>query len=146
MAGCAAAPAGDTSPGAFTIIMQIGNPVMSVNGEKKEIDLKRGTVPIVTQDRTLLPVRAVVEEIGGVTAWDEETQTVLIGYGNDIVTLAIGSRTAYLNDKAETLDTAPVIINHRTMLPIRFIAEGFGFTVRWEEETQTITITGAEEK
>ncbi|MCC8168883.1 MAG: hypothetical protein LIO59_00585 [Oscillospiraceae bacterium] len=62
-------------------------------------------------------------------------------YGGDEIRLIIDSMTAYLNDGAQTLDVAPVIINDRTMLPIRFIAESFGFSVDWYGDEQIITIT-----
>lgn len=40
--------------------------------------------------------------------------------------MTIDSKTAYFNNKAQTLDVAPVVLNGRTMLPARFIAESFG--------------------
>ena len=124
----------------LTITMQIGNPVMTVNGEEKAID-EQGTAPVVINNRTLLPVRAIVEEIGGGVAWDEETRTVLLGYKDDIIILEADNQTAYLNESKRELDVAPTVINDRTMLPIRFIANGFGFDVDWNEDTQTVTIT-----
>ncbi len=123
------------------IILQIGNPVMTVNGTEKPIDAE-GTAPVILNDRTLLPVRAVVEEMDGTVAWDGITQTVTLNYGEDEIRLVIDNTTAYLNDTAQTLDVAPTIINDRTMLPIRFIAESFKFEVDWDENTQTVTITG----
>lgn len=122
------------------IILQINNPMMIANGTEKEIDPGRGTVPIITDDRTLVPVRAIVEEMGGTVAWNEATQTATLTYGDDEIRLTLNSSTAYLNDEAQTLDVVPVSINDRTMLPIRFIAEGFHFDVEWAGETQTITI------
>ena len=124
----------------LTITMQIGNPVMTVNGEEKAID-EQGTAPVIIDNRTLLPVRAIVEEIGGGVAWDEETRTVLLGYKDDIIILEADNHTAYLNESKQELDVAPTVINDRTMLPIRFIANGFGFDVDWNEDTQTVTIT-----
>lgn len=59
------------------------------------------------------------------------------------IVLTIDSTSAALNGTAHTLDTTPVIINDRTMLPIRFIAEGFGFDVEWEQTTQTVTLSGS---
>ncbi len=120
--------------------LQIGNPVMTVNGTEKPIDAE-GTAPVIVNDRTLLPVRAVVEEMGGTVAWNGDTQTVTLNYGENEIRLIINNTTAYLNDTAQTLDVAPTIINDRTMLPIRFIAESFKFEVDWDENTQTVTIT-----
>ena len=125
------------------ISMRIGEPNMTVNGETQEIDPGMGTVPVIANDRTLIPVRAVVETLGGEADWNGDTRTATLSYGGNTIDLTIDSTTAYLNGDAQTLDTTPVIINDRTMLPIRFIAEGFGFDVEWDQSTQTVTISGS---
>ena len=127
----------------FTMTMRIDNPVMTVNGTEQEIDPGRGTAPVIVNDRTLVPIRAIIEAMGGTVEWNGDTQTASLTYGNDVIRLTIDSTTAYLNDKANTLDTAPTIINERTMLPIRFIAESFKFSVDWNENGRLITITKA---
>lgn len=141
MTGCSAAESTENTNNDFVLTMQIGNPVMTVNGAEAEIDPGRGTAPVVQNDRTLVPIRAIIEAMGGTVNWDEETQTVLLEYNSDVITLNIGNTAAYLNETMNTLDVAPATINDRTMLPIRFIAESFRFNVNWAEETQTVTIT-----
>lgn len=140
MTGCSAAENTNNTTEDFVLTMQIGNPVMTVNGAEAEIDPGRGTVPVVQNDRTLIPIRAIIEAMGGTVNWDEETQTVLLEYNGDVVTLNIGNTAAYLNETMYTLDVAPTSINDRTMLPIRFIAESFKFNVDWKQETKTVTI------
>lgn len=138
LTGCAA---GETETNeTMKIVLQIGNPIMTVNGAEKPID-DEGTAPVIINERTLLPVRAVVEEMGGTVSWNDNTRGVTLNYNNDEIKLTIDSLTAQLNGENHTLDTAPAIINDRTMLPIRFIAESFKFEVAWEQETQTVTIT-----
>lgn len=122
------------------IVFQIGDPDMIANGTKKAID-NEGTVPVIVNGRTLLPVRAIIEEIGGTVAWNGETREVTLDYGKDEIKLTIDSTEAYLNGNKTVLDTAPMIINDRTMLPIRLIAESFRFEVKWEEEEERVTIT-----
>ena len=122
------------------VSLQINDPIMEVNGVETEIDAGRGTKPIVTDGRTLVPIRAIIEAFDGVVGWDDATQTVELTMANDIITLVINNKTAYLNNTAHTLDVAPTVINGRTMLPIRFIAEGFNLGVAWEGDTQTVTI------
>lgn len=126
-----------------TITMQIGSPVMTINGAEQNID-ENGTVPVVQDDRTLLPVRAFVEGIGGTASWDGSTQTAVLSYNGTEITLTIGQRTALVNGSEESLDVTPVLINDRTMLPIRFIAETFGYTVLWDGDAQTVTILDAD--
>ena len=133
-----------TASNAMKIVLQIGNPVMTVNGVEKEIDPGRETAPVIINNRTLLPIRAVVEEMGGEVSWNEETKEVTLTYGTDEIKLTIDSTTAYLNGTAQALDAAPQVINDRTMLPIRFVAESFHFTVEWNGEDQVITITKAD--
>ena len=123
------------------ITIQIGNPEMTVNGIEQEIDPGMGTVPVISNERTLLPVRAIVEALGGTVEWDENTRTASLSYDSDNIELTIDSTTAYLNGTAYTLDTTPVIINDRTMLPILFIAESFGLEVGWDQPTQTVTVS-----
>lgn len=125
----------------LSITLQIDNPIMTVNGQEKEIDPGMGTTPVILNDRTLLPVRAVVEEMGGNVEWNGNLQEVTLTYNNDTIRLVIDNTTAYLNNTANVLDTAPAIINDRTMLPIRFIAEGFGFDVDWNGAEKIVTIS-----
>jgi flavodoxin len=139
LTGCAAESETAKPQENTKIVLQIGNPTMVVNGIDKPID-ENGTVPVIINDRTLLPVRAVVEEMGGEVAWNGETREVTLNCGENEIKLIIDSKDAYLSGEKTTLDTAPTIINDRTMLPIRFIAESFHFEVKWEETTQTVTI------
>ncbi len=124
----------------FTLTMQIGNPVMTVNGAETEIDQGRGTVPITENGRTLVPIRAIIEAMGGTVGWDDATQKVTLIYGSDNIVLTINSVNAYFNGQLSVLDVAPKEVNGRTILPIRYIAESFKFGVGWEDSTQTITI------
>ena len=123
-----------------TVKLQIDNPVMTVNGIEKEIDPGQETTPVIVGDRTLVPIRAVVESFGGSVDWDATTETAILTMGNNTLHLRVNSTTAYCNDRAEVLDVAPKIINDRTMLPIRFVAEKFGLDVDWNRFTKTVTI------
>ncbi len=140
MTGCSAAEPEKSSQ--FTLTMQIGNPVMTVNGVDMPID-EQGTVPVIVNDRTLLPVRAVIEQMGGTVGWNGETEEVTLTYGEDEIKLTIGSTEALLNGETRTLDVAPAVMNDRTMLPIRFIAESFRFNVEWNESEQRVTISNS---
>lgn len=143
--GCAAQSDEKVSNEQFVLTMQIGSPMMTVNGESKAID-ENGSAPLLKDDRTLLPVRAVVEEMGGTVLWNGEAKEVTLNYGENEIKLVINSKTAFLNGEEREIDVAPVIIESRTYLPIRFIAESFNFEVGWEQATQTITIANKAEK
>ncbi len=128
--------------GEIVITLQIDNPQMTVGGKTLSID-DDGTTPVIVNDRTLVPVRAIIEALGGEAQWDNETRTAILRYNGDEIRLTIDSTEAFLNGESQTLDVAPVIINERTMLPIRFIAESFGFAVEWNNDERIVTITAA---
>ena len=83
--------------------------------------------------------------MGGNVNWNNDTKTITITLGSNKVEMTVDSKTAYFNNKAQTLYVAPVILNGRTMLPARFIAESFGFDVNWDNDTKTISITPRQE-
>ncbi|MBQ9603826.1 MAG: copper amine oxidase N-terminal domain-containing protein, partial [Firmicutes bacterium] len=122
--------------------LKIGDNTMTVNGEEQTID----TAPVIIDSRTFVPVRAIVEALGGKVDWDAENKTAILDNGEDHIELTIDSKTAVLNSEEKTLDTAPVIIDSRTMLPLRFIAEGFGYKTDWDAETKTIYVSKSDEK
>lgn len=122
------------------ITLQIGNPQMTVNGVSQAIDAQ-GTMPLIRNNRTLLPVRAVFEAMNGTVGWDGVNRIVSLTKGADVLYLKIDSATAWDSHGAYyTLDSAPAIINNRTMLPIRFIVEYFNGTVEWDATTRTVTV------
>lgn len=116
--------------------LQINNDIMTVNNENVTLD----SAPQIINGRTLVPVRAVIENMGGSAQWDSSTQTSTLNYNNNVIKLTVGSTNAYFNGEEHILDTAPAIINGRTMLPIRFITESFGFDTLWENDSQTVVI------
>ena len=125
-----------------TIIkLQIDNPVMTVNKDYLEIDPGQGTTPVIRNDRTLVPIRAIIEALDGTVGWDGASRTVLLKMDSDTVKLVIDSKTAYHNGEARQLDVSPTIINNRTMLPTRFIAESFELSVGWDGGTRTVTVS-----
>lgn len=125
-----------------TMVLQINNPYMAVDEVQKEIDSGAETKPIIMNGSTLLPIRAVVEEMGGTVNWNKQAQQITLSYNDNTIVLFIGSTNATVNSESHTLDTAPILINGKTFLPIRFIAENFGYNVNWNGAEKTITISG----
>ena len=130
-----------SEPEETTITLQIGSPYMTLNGRRQAID-SLGTAPIARNNRTLLPVRAVIEGLGGTVGWDAENQVVPLTMDGKTLYLKLGSQTAWdSSGKYYSLDSEPIALNNRTYLPIRFVVEYFGGSVGWEPDTQTVKIT-----
>ena len=75
--------------GETVIVLQIDNPIMTVNGAETEIDPGRGTTPLIIGDRTLVPIRAIIEAAGGEVEWDDAAQQVTLTYNGDVIRLVI---------------------------------------------------------
>lgn len=127
-----------------TITLQIDNTVMRVNEVETEIDSNQNTAPVIINERAFVPIRTIIEGFGGSVRWEQSTYTATLNYKDNEIKLIVDSKIAYLNNEPQELDTAPTIINERIMLPIRFIADSFGFNTEWEESNQIITINNLE--
>lgn len=97
--------------------------------------------PVVIDGRTLVPVRALFESLGATVGWNEATQTATATKGTTIVSVQIGSTTAYVSGTAKTLDVPAQTVKGRTMVPARFVAESLGAAVDWESATETVKIS-----
>ncbi len=102
--------------------------------------------PIIVQNRTLVPVSSIVSALGGTSSWDQDSHTATFVKGSTTVKVTIGSTTATVNGTKKTMDVAPQLVKvdnkggARTMVPLRFISEGFGYDVDWDNPTRTVII------
>ncbi len=124
------------------IVLRIGQETFTVNDSTRTLD----SPPIIKNNRTLLPIRAVVEALGGTVGWDATERKVTVTLGSTTLELWIGKSIAKVNGVNTPIDPAnskvvPEIINSRTMLPLRFVTENLGCDVQWDGTTKTITIT-----
>lgn len=108
-----------------------------VNGSAVEFDQP----PIIYNDRTLVPMRAIFEELRLTVQWFEEEQRVTAFDGEVNITMLIGKPYIYLDDEEFEIDTAPMIVNDRTLVPLRAIGESLNGDVEWDGELRTVTIT-----
>jgi hypothetical protein len=125
-----------------TIDLTVDSTLMVVDGTSVTMDV----APVIREDRTLLPLRALVKELGGSVAWNAKTGQVTVKARGITMVLTIGKNTATVNGMSTFIDPAnnkvvPVIIGGRTFLPVRFIAEQLGLEIGWYPPTRTITIT-----
>jgi len=91
--------------------------------------------------RIFVPVRFVSEELGCEVEWHLSTSTVTISRGRINAELVIGEKEITVLGVKKTMDTAAQILDGRTLVPARFIAEAFGCEVSWNGSTRTSTIT-----
>lgn len=109
-----------------------------VNGTMMNFDV----FPRIAKDRVLVPFRAIFEELGAEVEWIEAERRIVARKDWLTVDLKIGEPQATLNSEiTQTMDVAPVIVNGRTLVPLRFVGESLGAKVDWEDTTRTVRIT-----
>jgi hypothetical protein len=118
-----------------------------VDGEKLEFDVP----PQLINSRTMVPMRFIFEKLGAVVSYDEETETVtaFLQDGDEeatIVILQIGNPVGFTNNSQIELEAAPVLIDGRTLVPVRFVSESLGYEVDWEEGSKSVIITSKTEE
>ncbi|MBD9218835.1 MAG: hypothetical protein EGQ35_00720 [Clostridiales bacterium] len=111
------------------IKMTIGSIEMSENGRIFYNDV----APIIVDNRTMVPIRVITELLGGTADWNEATKEVTLTIDGKVIRMTVGV-------VLEKYGVAPVIINDRTYVPIRFVADEFGAETDWDEATKTVTI------
>ena len=121
---------------------------VQLNGKIINFTDSNGNVanPKIINNRTMVPMRKIFELFKASVSWTEETQTVVATTEAKEITLTIGSETAIIKDLKTneetkmTLDQAPVIRENRTLVPVRFIAEGLDKTVGWDGDQRAVII------
>jgi len=108
-----------------------------VNGQPVSAD----TVPIMMQGHVLVPVRAIFEALGGTLDWNSTNRTVIGQKSGNQIRLSIGNKQAIVNGNPVTMDIPAMIIDGRTMVPVRFVSESLGATVSWDSVTNTVAIS-----
>ena len=123
------------------VVLRIGNSFAFSQGKIKKLEV----APFIQENRSMIPFRFVGEAFGASVNFTVDAQglvdTVRYELHASTITLYIGRKEAQVNQQTIVLDTAPIIIKGRTMVPLRFVIQHLGFEVDWRPDTQDILIT-----
>ena len=121
---------------AITPVMADNNIKVRLGGELIKFDVQ----PQLINDRTMVPLRAIFEELGATVEWNSETRTVTSTKDDTTISLTIDNNVMKVNDSEVTLDSPACIVEGRTLVPVRAISEAFDLKVDWNGETRTVII------
>lgn len=129
-----------------TILVSLMAMIMLISAETGDITVKVNgkTIrfpdqsPVVQNERTLVPVLFVAEALGYDVTWNQADNSAVIDDGK--IVLYIGTNTAKIGGKTVTLDVKPTVIQNRTMVPLRVVAETLDCSVDWIAETKTVLV------
>ncbi len=113
----------------INIDLKIDSKAYKLNGKSHENDVP----PIIVNNRTMLPLRLISENLGAKVDWDAKTYTVTITKDGKVAKMQIG--TPLENDMG-----TPFISNNRTYVPLRYISEQLGANLIWNKNDRTIKV------
>jgi hypothetical protein len=103
--------------------------------------------PVERDGRVYIPLRGVLQRIGAETVqWRPDRAEVFVANGPREVLLRIGDTKALVDGREVWLDAPPILMGERTLVPLRFVSENMGATVRWDGGTRTVYISAPQER
>lgn len=97
--------------------------------------------PIIQNDSVLVPMRTIFEQMGYKVDWNEQYEMINGWKDSQNISMTINSYIAFHNSESVILNAPPILLNERTMVPLRFIAESTGANVFWDNDLKTVFIT-----
>ncbi|SFR06939.1 copper amine oxidase N-terminal domain-containing protein [Desulfoscipio geothermicus] len=133
-----------------SVIFTIDSSTYQLDDQLKEMDAK----PFIEDGRTYVPVRYMSEPFGIKVEWNKFLRLVTLTRDDTGVYLVVGVKKILVRNgednavdiakkiisEGSDLDVAPVIRDGRTYLPARWVAEAFGYAVKWDDKTRTVAI------
>jgi hypothetical protein len=89
----------------------------------------------------MLPLRAIGEALGMEVGFDSATSTAILSAPNLNITHVIHTAQISVNGAIQTFDVLSTIMDGRTLVPVRMLAEAIGAEVEWDTATRTAIIT-----
>lgn len=121
-----------------SVVFKIDVPYYVVNGRTPGV--KMDVAPFIRSGRTFVPVRFLGNALGlddSKITWDNETETATLK-GNATLRMTIGQASVSSNGVTRLIDVAPILQSDRTFLPARYVAEGLGYQVAWDEKNNVV--------
>jgi plastocyanin/uncharacterized protein YegJ (DUF2314 family) len=109
---------------------------VTLNGKELSLEQK----PVIVNGRTLVPYRAIAEQLGETVSYDAKTKSVSLKKGLNVYEFGLGSKVATMNGVGVSLDVPAQLINNSTYVPLRFLSENLGVQVGYESKTKKVTL------
>ncbi|KAB2336675.1 copper amine oxidase N-terminal domain-containing protein [Cytobacillus depressus] len=130
--------------GAFIVsISQTNNTTNAASPIKLEVDgwvLYTDVSPQIVNGRALVPIRVISEQLGASVHWEAKTKKITIKNNSQSISLVIGEKQAIKVNEVVALDVSPQIKNGRTLIPMRFVSEALGQSIKWDSTKKAVVV------
>jgi hypothetical protein len=108
-----------------------------LDGELLEFDVP----PQIINGRTMVPMRKIFESLGATVEWEGNTRTITAQKENITIVMQIDNNVILVNENSITLDVPPQLVDERTLVPVRAVAESFNINTLWDGTTSTVLLS-----
>lgn len=115
--------------------------VSAIKGAEQTEILFDEQEPIIAADTTLLPIRSIAEFYGWNVTWDGDAREVKITDDIRTVTIPVDKRNIFVDNKYVSIDVPSMVLNDKTLVPVRAVSEALGLNVEWIGETSTVVLS-----
>ncbi|WP_127581193.1 stalk domain-containing protein [Paenibacillus koleovorans] len=133
------------------IAFQYANPITTPRNyvklkiNEKSLTVNQSTIvldqaPVIYKDNTVVPVRFVVEAMGGQLTWNDQERKVTILKDDHYAEMWLDNPNLIMDGTVVTAEVAPLLMNERTMVPLRLLSEKMGWKVGWDAATYSVTL------
>lgn len=131
---------------AIIMIAAAGMPLMAASAQTPPVRVVLDGVNLnldvhMVRNRVMLPYREIAERLGAQVAWDAGRRSVSVISGERVVSLTVDNANATINGRNVALDVAPLLINNRVFVPLRFLASELGWRVSWVSGARTVALS-----
>ena len=132
----------------ITVVCDLNKDTIITTIDGKKVVKKADVPPYLKDNRLMLSVRFLAEELGYQVKWDNKTKTVTLQDGNTVCTLKVGSNEMIINGEVVHLDTQPEVKKGRVMVPVSSVVKAFRLkqgtserSIVWDAKEKKITIS-----
>jgi len=121
------------------VVLEIGSKTVSIEKDGVKTGSQIDNAPFMQNNITYIPVKGVFDKLGAEIDWDSATRTVTIQSDNKLE-MVPWSKTIIVDGEEVQVENPAIIVNGRTFLPVRVVAENLNHKVEWKAETREIII------
>jgi hypothetical protein len=98
------------------------------------------TEPTIINNEVYVPLRFVANALNAEVIWDGTTRKITIKDNERIIEFLLDSTVVTINEEQHEIESILPVINNRTMVPIKFVAEHMNCQVNYNKQTYTVEI------
>ncbi|MFB5675625.1 N-acetylmuramoyl-L-alanine amidase [Paenibacillus terreus] len=104
----------------------------------KQMNMSGDASGEMVNGKVMVPLRVIGEQMGYKFEWAPKEYKVTVHKSNADISMYVGRTTAYVGDKEVQLDSPPLLRGSSTLVPLRFVGEQLGLSVKWDNAGKAV--------